>query len=244
MANTIRIYRDNAASTVYFEGSTVNPIPTNVGVATAVPDEPNRIKVVRTDKFKRGTSEFRELFKRLNYTRIRNEQGDSFATRQDALDYLTATFAQGDPVDVNASYLGVWDAATNNPDIIALTPANGDWFYITTSGSIDPNADGTSTGSILYKVDDIVKYCSQSNFTGWQYIPNETVRVDELDSTLDSITSNSSSTQYDIHVDANYTGLEELGTAIKPYKTLETAISASSTTEINEILVNGTFTLT
>ena len=244
MSNLIKIYQDSAAGVVYFENSTVNPAPTNVCIATEDPNSTDRIKIVRTDKFKRGTSEFRVLFKRLRFTRIRDEQDNSFATRADAINYLTATFAQGAVTDVNASYLGVWDAENNNPDITALTPANGDWFYITTSGSIDPNEDGVLTGSTLFKVDDIVKYCSQSNFTGWQYIPNETVRVDELDSTLNGIITNSSLTQYDIHVDASYTGLEELGTAIKPYKTIEQAITAASATEVTEILLNGEFTIT
>lgn len=245
MANEIKIFRDDAAGVVFFEGSTVNPIPTNVLVASEVVDEPNRIKIIRTDKFKRDTVEFRTVFARLNYTRIRDIDGNSFASRADALAYLTPTFAQAAAVDVNASYLGVWDAGTNNPDITALTPANGDWFYVTATGSIDPNGDGVATGSDDFKVDDIVKYCSQSNFIGWQYIPNETVRVDELDSTLDSIVTNSSLTQYDIHVDPTYVGVEESGTAIQPYRTIQQAIAAAPTgSTATEILLNGTFTIT
>ena len=69
MAN-IKIYRDDAAGVVFFENSTVNPLPVNVGVATEVVTEANRIKIVRTDKFIKGTNDYRVLFKRLKYTRI------------------------------------------------------------------------------------------------------------------------------------------------------------------------------
>ena len=241
MAN-IKIYRDDAAGVVFFEGSTVNPLPVNVGVATEVATEANRIKIVRTDKFIKGTNDFRVLFKRLKYTRIEDQDGNTFATRTDALNYLTATFTQAAAESVNASYLGVWDAGVNNPDITALTPANGDWFYVTATGSIDPNGNGTETGSIAYKVDDIVKYVSQSAYTEWQYVPNETVRVDELDSTVDNIVRNSSLTQFDIHVVAHYTGSENLGTAVKPYVNIQQAISASSNGDT--ILLDGNFIVT
>ena len=241
MAN-IKIYRDDAAGVVFFEGSTVNPLPVNVGIATEVATEANRIKVVRTDKFIKGTNDFRVLFKRLKYTRIEDQDGNTFATRTDAINYLTATFTQAAAESVNASYLGVWDAGVNNPDITALTPANGDWFYVTATGSIDPNGNGTETGSIDYKVDDIVKYVSQSAYTEWQHVPNETVRVDELDSTVDSIVRNSSLTQFDIHVVAHYTGSENLGTAVKPYVNIQQAINASSNGDT--ILLDGDFTVT
>ena len=241
MAN-IKIYRDDAAGVVYFENSTVNPAPVNVCVATEVVGQDDRIKIERTDKFIKGTNDFRVLFKRLNFTRIRDINDNSFATREDAINYLTAQFAQAAPVDVNASYLGVWDAGTNNPDIVALSPENGDWFYVTATGSIDPNGDGTATGSINYRVDDIVKYCDQPSFTGWQYIPNETIRVDELDNTINGIINNSSLTQYDIHVNSSYTGSENLGTAIKPYTDIQQAINAS--TNGNTILLDGNFTIT
>ena len=241
MAN-IKIYRDNAAGLVFFENSTANPLPVNIGVATEVAGEATRIKIVRTDKFIKGTNNFRVLFKRLKFNRIEDKDGNTFATRADALNYLTTTFAQAAPVDVNSAYLGVWNATANNPDIVALTPTNGDWFYVTQTGSIDPNGNGSATGSINYKVDDIVKYVSGSNFTGWQYVPNETVRVSELDSTLDNIIQNSSLTQFDIHVVAHYTGSENLGTAIKPYVDIQQAISASSTGDA--ILLDGNFTVT
>lgn len=236
MAN-LKIYRDEAAGVVYFENSTVNPAPVNVCVATEVADEVDRIKIVRTDKFIKGTNDFRILFKRLNFTRVRDENDNSFATRTDAINYLNSQFTQAAPINVNASYLGVWDATNNNPDITSLTPTNGDWFYVTETGSIDPNGDGTTTGSDAFRIDDIVKYCSASTFVGWQHIPNETVRVDELDSTLNGIVTNSSLTQYDIHVDPDYIGTVFLGTAVHPYTSIETAVSTSSVND--RILVKG-----
>ena len=41
MAN-IKIYRDDEAGVVFFEGSTVNPLPVKVGVATEVATEVER----------------------------------------------------------------------------------------------------------------------------------------------------------------------------------------------------------
>lgn len=185
----IKIYRDDASGVVFFENSTVNPIPTNVLVPTEIADEADRINIVRTDKFKKNTGEYRTVFRRLNFTRIQDRDGNTFSTRTDALNYLIAQFAQASPVNVNASYLGVWDATNNNPDITALTPTNGDWFYITETGSVDPNGDGTATGSDAFKIDDIVKYVSASTFVGWQHIPNETVRVDQLRDEVNDIVS-------------------------------------------------------
>ena len=233
----IKIYRNDASGVVFFENSTVNPIPTNVLVPTEIAGEADRINIVRTDKFKKNTGEYRTVFRRLTFTRIQDRDGNTFSTRTDAINYLIAQFAQAAPVDVNASYLGVWQATNNNPDITALTPTNGDWFYVTETGSIDPNGDGLTTGLDAFKIDDIVKYCSASNFTGWQHIPNETVRVDELDSTLNGIVTNSSLTQYDIHVDPDYIGTVFLGTAIHPYTSIETAVSTSSAND--RILVKG-----
>jgi hypothetical protein len=213
-------------------------------VATEVPGQANRIKVVRTDKFIKGTTNFRVLWKRLNYNRIEDADGNTFATRADAINYLTTTFNQSAAENVNASYLGIWNATTNNPTISGSSTANGSWYYVGVSGSVDPNDPAGNTGSVDYLVNDIVKFVSTSNAYEWQRIANETVRVDELDDTIDGIVTNSSLTQYDIHVDANYIGTEELGTAVYPYKTLQQAISASNSGSVTEVLLNGSFTVT
>ena len=52
----IKIYRDDASGVVFFENSTVNPIPTNVLVPTEIAGEADRINIVRTDKFKKTNS--------------------------------------------------------------------------------------------------------------------------------------------------------------------------------------------
>lgn len=225
----IKIYKDEAASTVFFEGQTrVKPIPTNVGIASETVGESDRIKIVRTDQFIKGSSEFKILFKRLKYTRIRDKNNNPLATRADAITYLNQVFNQVESTDVNAAYMGLWDAFTDTPTISGSHSASGDWYYVGSSGSIDPNSSTSATGSTLYRVNDIVKFISGSTFTGWQHIVNETIRVDELDTTLDNLTNSSSLSTYDLYVDATYTGVDEYGTPVKPFKTLVAAVSASS----------------
>ena len=181
MAN-IKIYKDEAAGLVFFEGSTVNPIPCNVPTVQAHPTESDRIIIKRTDKFIKGTTDFRVLFKRLPIRRVEDEQGNQISTtdRDAVIAYLETQFSLAAATDVNAAYKGTWDAETNTPTISGSHSASGDWFFVGASGSVDPNDVGGVTGSTLFRVNDIVKFVSSSNFYGWQHLPNETVRVDQL----------------------------------------------------------------
>ena len=88
----VKIYKDSAAGVVFFEGSTINPVPCNVGLAYAKVDESDRIVVERTDKKKRNGSN-RTLWKRLKFTRVQDRNGNqiSASDRQAVLDSVSCT---------------------------------------------------------------------------------------------------------------------------------------------------------
>ena len=237
----VKIYKDSAAGVVFFEGSTINPVPCNVGLAYAKVDESDRIVVERTDKKKRNGSN-RTLWKRLKFTRVQDRNGNqiSASDRQAVLDYLNGVLQEAEPTDVAASYKGGWNATSNIPDILSGSATNGDWYFVGVSGSFD-----AGSGSIDFLVNDVVKFVSRSNGTSeWERIPNETVRVDQLDTELDNIVRGSALTQYNIYVDANYTGSQELGSSLRPYTDIQTAVNAAPSTGHTEILVNGEFNIT
>ena len=110
-------------------------------------------------------------------------------------------------------YKGQWDATTNTPNISTTTPVAGDWYFIGTAGTINPQT-GT-TGAISYVVPDIIKY----NGSSWDHIEDKSIRLSEVE--------NSSLSQYDIYVDTTYTGDTKTGSAIHPYTDLTSAISNS-----------------
>jgi hypothetical protein len=238
MAREIRIYKDAAAGLVFFEGSTVNPLPCNIGSVVVAPGEPTRMKITRSDKFIAGTTNPRVLFKRLNWARVRDFDNNAFATFQEAFDYVESQLAQAAAEDVAASYKGTWDASSATLSPTGSTNANGDWYFVAASGNIDPNSETSATGSVTYLTNDIVKYVSGSVFTGWQRIPNETLRVDQLDSRL----NNSALDQYDKHVHANYTGSVRVGSPLQPYTDIQDAIDDAA--DGATIFVDGDFTIT
>ena len=106
--------------------------------------------------------------------------------------------------DINAGYRGVFDASTNSYPT-DVSPVNGDWYYVGIEGTIDSNN---------YKVNDIIKY--NESTTSWEKIENKNATVTEIE--------NSALEQFNIHVDANYSGTISNGSALYPYNDLATAM--------------------
>ena len=244
MAFEVKIYKDNEAGLVFFEGTTVLPQPVNVVTAVAHPTLSNRIVISRTDQQKADGSN-RVLFKKFNFVRARRQDGTQVSNtdRQTVIDYLNAQFASVPSVDVNSAYQGTWNAYTGTPDLTgSTTPVNGDWYYVDASGSHD-----FGSGSISFLRNDIVKFVSRSNNTSeWERIVNETVRVDTLDAEMDNIIQGGALSQFNIYVDADYTGSTELGTSLRPYKLIQTAVDNAppASSGSTEVLLNGTFDIT
>ena len=140
----IKIYKEIGVGLVFFEGSNVSPQPVNKLQITAHPSRPNRIVITRTDRFRRDGVTPLKKFSKLLYTRIRDKDGNSFASRADAITYLEAIVVQ-DATDTDAEYQGIWTPSTNTPDIFTDTTGYvaGDFYRITAAGthnSIDYNA--------------------------------------------------------------------------------------------------------
>ncbi len=179
----IRIQRNDDGNCITFVGSS-NPAYFNACLSAEVDSFDNtRVNVINDIHSTPGKTEYE--FYNIIYTEWRDADNNPFPNAQAVADYITLNGNVSTGTNVNAEYEGVWDAATNTPDITQVTPVAGSWFYISVEGDIDPNTGATSSPTVLYKVNDIVKY----NATGsqWQKVPNETVRVDELEQEVSQI---------------------------------------------------------
>ena len=58
------------------------------------------------------------------------------------------------------NYKGTWDADTNTPDLNALSPADGDYYYVAVAGTQD-----LGNGPTTFAVGDLVRYPDAA--TGW-----------------------------------------------------------------------------
>ncbi len=179
----IRIQRNEDGNCITFVGSS-NPAYFNACLSAEVDSfDPTRVNVINDIHSTPGKPEYE--FYNIIYTEWRDAVNNPFPDAQSVADYITLNGNVSIGTNVNAEYEGVWDAATNTPDITQVTPVAGSWFYISVEGDIDPNTGVASNPTVTYKVNDIVKY----NATGsqWQRVPNETVRVDELEQEVSQI---------------------------------------------------------
>jgi hypothetical protein len=94
MAN-IKIYGDIESGSMFFVGSTVDPKPLGVVVASEHPTLSDRIIIKRNDRFRRDRVSFRVLFRKLNINRICNKQGEELVAtlgydRAQVVEYINA----------------------------------------------------------------------------------------------------------------------------------------------------------
>ena len=208
MAN-IKIYADLTDASIHFDGSTVEPQPLGSVEASAIASEPNRIKIKRIEPKADGSE--RVFFKRFKANRVETQAGVALVntsgfTTQQVIDYLNVEFTKTLVLDV-ASYRGVWNATTNTPALADLTPANGDFLYVTTAGTFE---------TVDYAVNDTVRYNEGS--TSWDKIEDQSAKVTEIE--------NSAKGDYDIYVDADFTGASS-GSILRPYSSIADAITNS-----------------
>ena len=219
----IRIVRNEAGNCINFYGSS-NPTYWNACLSAEVDSvNTNTINVIN-DIVTGQTGIPQYEFFRITYTEFIDKDNNSFNSAQDVADYITLNGNVSAPTDISVSYLGVYDAGTNFPDITTDVSNfnNAEWYYVI--------AQGTQTfNSIQYdlKVNDIVRF--NENNQDWDVVNDTNLKVNEIE--------NSSLDKYDIHVDADYTGTIRTGSSVHPYNDLATAISNS--VEGNSILVKG-----
>ena len=76
----IKIYSDTEKGCIFFDGSTVEPKFIGTVIATAHPEESDRVIIKRTDRLQADGVSFRVLFRRLNVERIDNRNGENLVS--------------------------------------------------------------------------------------------------------------------------------------------------------------------
>lgn len=220
----IKVERNEAANCINFDGSSV-PAYFNACLSASVNGDNVNIK---NDIRSLQLSEDFFEFSNIHYTVFRDKDNNPFANAQAAADYITLNGNVAAPTDVNVGYLGSYNASTNTPDITTDLSGfkNGDWYFVTVAGT-----QTLSGVSYDLKANDQVKFTESSQT--WSVIVDSDARLDDIE--------NSALAQYDLYVDANYTGTTRTGSNVHPFNNLTDAIAASSAG--NSISIKGTITI-
>ena len=111
----IKIYGDVVKGCIFFDGSTVEPKFLGTILAEVKTDEADRLIIYRTDRQTNSGSN-RELFKRLNKSRVQNEAGEDLVT---ALGYTTAQVVDyiNEQSNLTAAVNPVADTSLNGVDV-------------------------------------------------------------------------------------------------------------------------------
>ena len=174
---TIRIVRNEAGNCLNFFGSS-NPAYFNACLSAEVDPNDSTLVNVINDIYTAASGEKEYEFYRIPYTEFVDADSNPFADAVSAAQYITDNGNVVAVTNVAAQYRGVWDASTNTPDLTTLDPAadNGDWFYVSVEGTHN---------TVEYAVNDVIKY--NDDLSVWQHVPNETVRVDQLEQEVSEI---------------------------------------------------------
>jgi len=221
----IKVERNEAANCINFDGSSVPAYFNACLSASFTGDNVNVKNDIRSLQLGEDFFEFSNI----HYTVFRDKDNNTFANAQAAADYITLNGNVAAPTDVNVGYLGSYNASTNTPDITTDLSGfnNGDWYFITVAGT-----QTLSGVSYDLKVNDQVKFTASSQT--WSVIVNSDARLDDIE--------NSALAQYDLYVDADYTGTTRTGSNVHPFNNLTDAITVSSAG--NSISIKGTITVT
>jgi hypothetical protein len=210
----IKISRNEAGNCINFIGST-QPAYWNACLSAQINNEDNSRINILNDIRSNVEGEVVYEFYAVPFTDFVDSNGQAFVDIQAAVDYININANVSAPTDVSVAYLGVYDAATNTPDVTTVVDGfqNGEWYFV--------NVAGTQTfNSVSYdlKVNDQIRFNSLNS--DWDVIVDTNAKVSDIE--------NSSLNLYDIHVDASYTGTIRSGSSVHPYPTLTEAIANSS----------------
>ena len=131
---TIKIVRNSDGNCITFEGSS-NPVYFNACLSGQVdPTYTDKVNVINDIATAQSAETVYEFYQ-IDYTEFRDAENAPFATAADTAAYITA---QGNVIAVaGATYLGIWDAATNTPTLVAANHAGteGDFYYVSADGT-------------------------------------------------------------------------------------------------------------
>ena len=227
---TIQLIKDESGT-----NTQVNGVPTSaLSVNNYIVDiEDTDLITISDSTSPLAGGEFSRIMSRIPYTLFTKSDGNVPVSAIDLKNDMDAQITQTAPDDINAGYLGVWDASTNIPDISSLVDSvNGDWYYVGVDGNYNPNTGilDTQTGTDPNNtINDIVKY----NGTSWDTIDNLSLRVSDIE--------NSALDQFDVHVDIDARNNVTTGSSLNPYKDIQLAINASN--DGDRLLIKGTYLL-
>lgn len=134
------------------------------------------------------------------------------------------------------TFIGLWDANTNTPDLTTITPTNGDLYIVSVEGSQDLNGEGvelfTLKDSVFWSETEGVWYHQQGTTVAEEVLFNNSASglvagntqdaIDELDGRVDTVET----TLDYININSTETAASAIGTdaiAIGPDLSLEGA---------------------
>jgi hypothetical protein len=215
---SFKISRNKDGNCINFTGSS-NPTYWNACLSGEVDSiQTDLVNVINDVRSNNQQGETVYEFYNIPYTEFLDASGDSFESAQSAADYITVNGNVSGPEDINAGYKGVYNAETNVP-ATGNSGENGDWYWVTTSGN------GLS-------VNDQIRY--NSTTSTWDTIADVNVQVNDIE--------NGNLSNYDLFCKASYSGFEQNGSTIRPYKTIQAAVNAAS--DGDRILMQGDFVIT
>jgi hypothetical protein len=168
----IKIVRNNEGNCINFYGSS-NPTYWNACLSGEVDSSDNTLVNIKNDIKTAEAGATQYEFFRIEYTEFIDEDNNGFLDAQAVADYITL---KGNvTIGTGVTYKGIWDAATNVPDLTTNTSGfnAGDFYNIIAQGTHDLGA-----GDIDFVNGDEVIF----DGTDWQHKPYAGALI-EYDST-------------------------------------------------------------
>ena len=203
----IKIKKDESGTVARVIGADVPPLPLNSFVCEATA-ETGLITLFSPDR-DLSDNGFYKVFNNIHFSEFEKSDGTAPVDVLDLKADLDAQLAAPASTSVATGYKGLYNADTNVPDIATDIDnyENGDWFFVSASGT---------QNSVDYGLNDQVKLVVLVDGNGdevsrtWDLIPDVSAKVSEIE--------NSALDQFDIHVDSEYLGSLRTGSSLQPLR--------------------------
>ena len=219
--NKIQVSRNIDGNIITFGNTPIEEKPNACLSGEVNNTNPDGVNVINDIRTAGAGEKVYEMFN-VPYTEFVDDNGDPFADAQACADFITLVANVHSGPTLAAGYNGVYNASTGLPDLSGGAYNNGDWVLVVEAGTVTIDAQ-----TFTLEVNDQLKWDDTNN--RWDHIPNVSASINNI--------NQSAITQYDIHVDPDYTGAARSGSALQPYTNLATAIANSNAGE--SILIKG-----